>query len=445
MKRSVLSELFVSGRFFWSSLLVTGVMGLSYAFPTLLPVAFGSLVLLAMLVLMDVAKLFHPSVEIVGTRVHSPLLSLGDENPIELTISSRSSQYFSADIIDELPEQFQLRNQVHRISLKGNATVTIRYSLRPLTRGLYGFGDVHIYISSPLGLMTRRITTPAQNAVAVYPSIIQLRRFELKNIKKIANEFGFKKVRRLGHSYEFEQIKTYVRGDDYRSINWKATGRRSQLMVNQYEDEKSQQVYSVIDKSRVMHMPFGGMSLFDYAVNASLVLTNIALAKQDKAGLLTFAEMPKTLVRAERKRAQLRLIMEALYKEEEEELESNYERLYLSVRKLVSGRSLLFLYTNFESSYSLQRVLPQLRKLNQLHLLVVVFFENTELIPGPMSVSTTLEDIYREATAEHFILTKHQIVQELKQHGIMAILTRPEHLTISSINKYLELKSRGLI
>ena len=97
-------------------------------------------------------------------------------------------------------------------------------------------------------------------------------------------------MRRIGHSYEFEQIKNYVRGDDYRSINWKATSRRGHLMVNQYEDERAQQVYNIIDKSRSMKMPFNGMSLLDYAINTSLVISNVALQKHDRAGLMTFSD-----------------------------------------------------------------------------------------------------------------------------------------------------------
>jgi uncharacterized protein (DUF58 family) len=272
-----------------------------------------------------------------------------------------------------------------------------------------------------------------------------MKKYELKTFARTATEYGVKKVRRIGHSYEFEHIKQYQRGDDYRSVNWKATGRRAQLMVNQYEDEKSQQVYCIIDKSRVMHMPFHGLSLFDYAVNASLVISNIVLGKQDKAGLITFADKPKALLKADRNRTQLKKILESLYNEREGSVEASYESLYMAVRKLVSSRSLLFLYTNFESSYALQRVLPQLRRMNEQHVLVVVFFENTEISTDASAEVKTLEDIYMQITAENYTLSKVQIAQQLKQYGIFSILTRPENLTVNTINKYLELKSRGLI
>jgi uncharacterized protein (DUF58 family) len=192
-------------------------------------------------------------------------------------------------------------------------------------------------------------------------------------------------------------------------------------------------------------MPFNGLSLLDYAVNASLVISNIVLGKQDKAGLITFSDKPGTLIKASRGKTQLKKILDALYKEREGVVEANYESLYMGVRRLVSSRSLLFLYTNFESTYALQRVLPQLRRINNQHLLVVVFFENTEITTQPAAQIDNLEDIYTQITAEHYALTKIRIAQQLKQHGILTILTKPENLTVNAINKYLELKSRGMI
>ena len=192
-------------------------------------------------------------------------------------------------------------------------------------------------------------------------------------------------------------------------------------------------------------MPFNGLSLFDYAVNASLVISNIVLGKQDKAGLITFSDKPRTLIKANRSKTQLKVLLDALYKDGEGLVEANYESLYMAVRGLVCSRSLLFLYTNFESTYALQRVLPQLRKLNNQHLLVVVFFENTEITTTPSHQIDNLEDIYTQITAEHYALTKVQIAQQLRQFGIFTLLTKPENLTVNSINKYLELKARGMI
>lgn len=441
----LLRNLFLTNRFFIALSVCALVMMLSYAFPLLLPIAKTALVLFFVVVLIDIVLLFNNKVILEAHRETPPVLSLGDDNQIVLQIRNLSSLRFNVEIIDELPEQFQERKFRLQLWMVGGLAVNQPYIVRPLTRGEYVFGHVNLFFTSVLGLVKRRITFEHQKNVPVYPSIIQMKKYELKSFDRAAREFGVKKVRRIGHSYEFEHIKQYVRGDDYRSINWKATGRRSQLMVNQYEDEKSQPVYCIIDKSRVMHMPFNGLSLFDYAVNASLVISNIVLGKQDKAGLITFADTIKAIVKAERSKTQLKKILETLYKEKEGSVEANYESMYMTVRKVVNGRSLLFLYTNFESTYALQRVLPQLRKLNDQHLLVVVFFENTEITVQTSSEIESLEDVYTQITAEQYAYTKVQIAQQLRQLGIFSILTKPEHLTVNMINKYLELKSRGMI
>ncbi len=442
---NLIRNLYLSGRFYLVLAILTGTMMMAYAFPFLMPLVQTALVLLALAVGVDILMLFNNRVDVDVIRETPGVLSLGDENPIKLTITNRARMSLYVVLIDELPEQFQQRSFAVTLSMTAGKVHEETYELRPLSRGEYHFGKINLYVSSGLNLIRRRLRKSVDTMVPVYPSIIQMKKYELKTFARTAIEYGVKKVRRIGHSYEFEHIKQYNRGDDYRSINWKATGRRAQLMVNVYEDEKSQAVYTIIDKSRVMHMPFNGLSLFDYAVNASLVIANIVLGKQDKAGLLTFAEQPKARIRADRGKHQLKKILEGLYNETEGSVEANYESMYMAVRDLVNGRALLFLYTNFESTYALQRALPQLRKLNDTHLLVVVFFENTEVSSHASAPAGSVEDIYRQVTAENYMLTKVQLVQQLRQFGIMSILTKPEHLTVASINKYLELKSRGMI
>jgi uncharacterized protein (DUF58 family) len=272
-----------------------------------------------------------------------------------------------------------------------------------------------------------------------------MRKYQLMAISNRLSEVGVKKVRRLGHSMEFEQIKEYVQGDDYRTLNWKATARKGQLMVNNFTDEKSQQVYCVIDKGRVMKMPFEGLSLLDYAINASLVLSNVALTKQDKAGLVTFSERVGAFLVANKNATQMQSILDVLYNQKTRYLESDFEQLYIMLRRKVSQRSLVVLFTNFESLSGLRRQLPYLRKISRHHLLVTVFFENTELKSLLEKPAKTVEEVYTKTIAEKFSLEKRLIAKELQQHGILSILTPPEQLTVNTINKYLELKAKQAI
>lgn len=440
-----MKHLFLTSRFFLLFGSIAGLFVLSFPLGYLFPVAQTVLVLAIIVVISEALVLFNQSVRLKIRRYLPKVFSLGDPNTVRIRLRNRSKLNLRLSVIDELPVQFQKRDFSVDLDLAPLEEKELSYDLTPIQRGEYTFGAVNIFVETMLGLLQRRVVHNFPMEVPVFPSIIQMKQFELKAFDRISHNQGIKRIRRLGHSYEFEQIKNYVRGDDYRSINWKASSRRAQLMVNQYEDERAQQVYSIIDKSRAMRMPFSGLSLMDYAINTSLAISNIALQKHDRAGLLTFSDKIGTTLKADRKVNQLNKILNALYKEKERNLEANYELLYHAARKLIKGRSLLILYTNFESSYALERVLPILRRINNLHLLVVVFFENTEIKDFVKSQVDNTEDIYHQTVAQQFIAEKAAMVHKLKQYGIQAILTKPQDLTVNTINKYLELKSRGLI
>jgi len=417
----------------------------SYFHPALYTIAALLLALLSIAVLADTLLVYLKNAGIIATRTLPDRLSIGDDNRISLHLFNNYAYPVHFSVVDELPEQFQERNWIRKASLAGNQGVDIPYSVKPLTRGEYIFHDIHVFVIAPLRLVTRKYTIPAQKTTRVYPSYIQMRRFQLLAISNRLQEAGVKRAPRLGHSMEFEHIKEYVRGDDYRTINWKATGRKSSIMVNNYTDERSQQVYCIINKGRVMKMPFEGMTLLDYAINASLVLSNISLVKQDKAGLITFAENQDSFIPADKRPGQMGRILETLYKQETRFLEADYEKLYTVVRNKINNRSLLVLFTNFESMESLQREMPALKRMAHYHLLLVVFFENTAIKELIESRANNLEEVYIKTIAEKFAFEKRQMIKELQQNGILGILSTPQQLTVNTINKYLELKNRARI
>lgn len=402
-------------------------------------------ILFGVLLLIDFVMLYVLSRKVTAERKMSNILSMGDDNSICIDVFNQSNWDFKMEVIDELPMQFQIRDFKMRLDIKKQSHRELFYKLRPVYRGEYEFGNVLLFVFSGLGLVKFRVVSGKTSMVKVYPSVIQMKKFELYTSSKMAKFYGIKKLRRLGLSYEFEQIKNYIRGDDTRHINWKATGRHQELMVNQFEDEKSKSVYSIIDKSRIMMMPFNGQTLMDYAINTSLVISNVALRKYDKVGMLTFGDQIGAVIKADNKPRQLQLILETLYNQKERDLEANYELMYFGVKKMIKTRSLMFLYTNFESLYGLQRVIPILRKLNQQHLLIVVFFKNKEIEDFRWEETKDLRSVYTNVLAEQAIVDKQIFAQELNNYGIQCILTSPEELSLHSVNKYIELKSRGLI
>ncbi len=433
---------FLSGRFYLSLGAVIILFVTAFFVPVFFHVAGAALAICAALLLLDLALLYLSRHAIRAERRMSDRFSNGDENAVELHVRNGYTFPVRILIVDELPFQFQQRNFSIKGQLGKREEKTFAYSLRPVERGEYHFGRLHLYVRSAFGLVTRRYTETAEKTVKVYPSFVQLRNYELFSIKHKLSEMGVHRKRVLGHSMEFDHIKEYTRGDDVRTLNWKATARRGTLMVNNFTEERSQQVYCVIDKGRNMKMPFDGLTLLDYAVNASLVFSNVALGKGDKAGLVTFTGKQTEVLPASSKKVQLNKILEQLYAQTTAWTESDIERLGVHLRASLSQRSLLILFTNFESLTSLHLQLPYLRQLAKYHLLLVVCFENTEIKKLNEKQVEGVEEIYIQVIAQKFAHEKRQMVRELAQYGIMALLTTPERLTVDVVNKYLELKSR---
>jgi uncharacterized protein (DUF58 family) len=400
---------------------------------------------LVILVVIDGTMLYRTKKGVFAKRHAPERLSNSDDNELGIYIENWYPFNISVGIIDEIPFQFQKRDIWFKTDLTPRQRKLINYVLRPTKRGEYEFGLIRVYAQTSLRLLRRRYNFSQAETLPVYPSFLQMRKYELMAISNNLTDIGVKKIRRLGHSLEFEQVKNYVQGDDYRTINWKATARQGNLMVNNYTDEKAQHVYCIIEKSRAMKMPFEGLSLLDYAINASLVLSNVALLKEDKAGLITIGEKIGAVVPADRRPTQINKILEVLYKEKTRYLETNMELLYTTVRSVIKQRSLVVFFTNYESMSALQRQLPFLKRIAKFHLLLVVFFENTELKKVSEQPAADVEGIYIKTIAEKFAYDKKLIVKELAKYNIQSILSTPQNLTINTINRYLELKARQKI
>ena len=400
-------------RFYYLLSAVILIIAMGYAVPPLFTIGRILFWLLVALVVVDMVLLWSRR-GIRAFRTLSLRFSNGDDNPVSIRLESNYPFAIRTEVIDEVPPVFQRRDILFLADVRKMGEATITYQLRPTERGIYSFGRVRVFVSTLLGLVQRRYTCCEPQDVKVYPSYMMLRQYELLAMSNNLTEMGIKRIRRIGNNTDFEQIKDYIVGDDYRTINWRATARRHQLMVNVYQDERSQQVFSVIDKGRMMQQAFQEMTLLDYAINAALVLSYVTINKQQTQ----FGE-------------------------------TDYSALLAGLSRHVTRRSLLILYTSFTSMASMRRQLQYLRQLNMRHRLLVVFFEDEELRdyieykPQTSKLrSQTTESVYQHVVAEKFAYEQRLIVQTLRQYGIQSLLTTPRNLSVDVINKYLEIKSK---
>jgi uncharacterized protein (DUF58 family) len=383
---------------------------------------------------------------ISGKRIIESKLSLGDKQEITYEIKNESNKMTVVELVDELPIQFQFRSSIGTTIINPRTSKNIIFEARPLERGDYHYGNLYGYVSSiSINLVKIKNLLSEETRVEVFPSIMQMKKYALMIFSQTASNLGIRKVRTIGENDEFELIRNYVTGDNMKWINWKATSRIGHLLVNQYQDSRSQSVYCIIDKGRSMEMPFGGLTLLDHAINSALVITNIVLQKYDKAGLITFSKNIDNALSAELMSRQLEAILQTLYAQKSDFKESNFSLLYHTIRKKISKRSILFLYTNFEDKYDLERNLEYFKLINKYHLLIVITFINTEIEAEAKKTELySKSEIYQNTIAKSVLNDKEIITKILQNAGIQIILTRPEDLSINVINKYLEIKAKRL-
>ena len=431
-----LPRLYPTDRFFGVLGIAVVLSAAGYAYGVLYWAALLLLVLLLGATLRDAWLVVGGAAGAEGNRNTGAMLSVGDETRITIRLRNASSRHLRGKILDELPPELLHDSRELEVALPPGESRLLSYPVRPTERGDYHFGRINLYLRSPLGLLDLRVILGEPQRVPAMPSIVQMKRLGKRVDTSLRTEGQLRK-RQVARSYAFDQIKEYVVGDDYRSINWRATGRRNELMVNRYSEERAQRIYCVVDVGRSMRLPFNGLTLLDYAVNASLALSNVIIKKRDRAGLLTFGEQLGQVIAADNRPEQLGLIARTLFNVRPKPLDSNYELLYYAGRRLLGGRSTIFLFTNFESPYSVERVLPSLRRLLKLHRVIVILFENTEITDLLGGEEPDAESIYYRAAARQYLEERQLMVKSLRVQGIETVYTRPEDTGEAVVEAYL--------
>ncbi len=437
-----LLDLFPQSNLFRILLFIAAIFFTGYFVPLLDIVARVLLAVYVAILLVEVLLLF--SGKVLCRRQLNPRLFCGEENTVRLHCVSSYPFTIGVAIVEELPLQLQVRDFEIKVKLQPREQKAMSYTVIPMRRGAYHFGKSHVFVKTLSRSICRRVSHPKEHTVAVYPSWPQLKKVDLLAFSGMMNIQGAKKERLTGTSKEFEEIADYIPGDNYRWINWKATARRQKLMVNRYQDERSRDVYQVIDMGRTMEMPFAGMTLLDYSINSALAISNVILKKHDKAGLITYHSKLNTFIKADNRSHQLNKLCEALYAQNTRFPESSLENVYIPLTRNSRGRSLVIIYTNYESPYTLERESYMLQKIAARHLVILVSFINTEILQESKQYANSLEQLYAKTVAGKFLADKQLLMKKLHQKGINSIMVKPEDLTLTVLNKYLKIKQKGL-
>lgn len=437
---------YITKKGFWALGATALVFAFGMLFPFMLELGKLLLILFCIVLLAETVLLYQRKSIVDISRVVPKSLSNGDENTIKLLVKNKLSIKLLLRIKEDLPDQLQDFTWHRTITQKGRSSTEVSYVIKPSERGVYAWYNVYAHAEIPkIGLVSRRMMFDHFDEVPCLPSYMQFGAFRISALVSQQKEMDTTHIRKLGQSMEFEQIKNYNPGDDFRHINWKASAKQGKLMLNQYQDERSQSIYCIIDGGRTMKTQHNGQSLQDYAINASVGLSKAILQMKDKVGMINFYTDHCDLLKPSASPAQFRKINEMLFNIKTEDTDASMEVLYKFSRNQIKNRSLLILFTHFDNTESVKRNIPYLRAMGRFHLVLIVFFENDELQTFADTPAEKLTDIYSSTIAREQVYQQKVLARELNKYGIITIITSPDKLTISVVNQYLEIKRKQMI
>lgn len=377
------------------------------------------------------------------------VLSIGRPNPVTLELRSTSRRRLPVAVRDDLFEAAEAPDLPLTAELAPRGRVELRYHVEPRSRGAFALGDHHVRYPSPLGLWTRQVRITASSQVRVYPDVQAVRAYELL-ARQEREQSMLRATRRRGGESEFERLRDYRRGDEFRSIDWKATARRQKLISREYQLESNQSVMFMLDAGRLMTAETAGLSVFDQALNAALMLAHVAARGGDQVGLLAFADAVRTFLPPTGGPRAARRVVQAAYDLAPELVETSYDVAFRALSARVRKRTLVVLFTQVVDEVSAGELLRQMRGVLPRHLPLCVLFRDADidrmLDPGSRErAGAPALDPYVQGAAAEIVSFRDRVIRELKKQGALVLDVVTSELTPALINRYLEIKARHLL
>lgn len=377
-------------------------------------------------------------------RISDDKLYFKDMNKIEFKVKNIYEKPLKIEIKDDFPSlHFNIHSSELFKTVQPGQEELFSYELIPSKRGSYVFQNIYLRYHGILGLCKKYAVIERPFEYKVYPNLKNISRYRLIVQKNRLLTAGNRKVSLRGMGTEFESLKEYVEGDDYRKINWMATARENKLIVNQYEAEKNQPVYILIDTGRSMSYSIRGYKKLDFSINAAIILSDIVNQKGDNSGLMIFNTEVSKIIPPGKGDSHRNEIMEALYHIEDTKLSSDYQGAFLELANRQKRRSIVFIFTDFETGEESKELIAAIPILSKRHVPVIITIENESLKAITLSDGNSLKDTYNKAMAEELLLNRKNIIRSLNQSGILCIESPAEDFAINTVNQYLLLKQRG--
>ncbi|HSS22660.1 MAG TPA: DUF58 domain-containing protein [Pyrinomonadaceae bacterium] len=403
----------------------------------------------------DVALLVVAIVDARGSRLPSGVritrefdgrFAVGAETEVYLYVFNEQRDPVSLVIKDEYPPQMELSGlRDSRMEVEAQTSAALVYGLTPPRRGRFQFGQINVRYLSRLRLCWCAARVGEEVTVKVYPNMRRAREAELKALGARSLVSSHRKTSWRGEGREFESLRDYVRGDELRHISWTATARRGKLTTRQYQIERDQTILIAIDGGRLMTARIEQETKLDSAVHAALALMSAAARAGDNAGLLVFGRKIKSFLPPGRGHDHLDAALEALYSVEPEMIEPSYSRAFEFIAANSKRRSLVILITDLVDEEGSKELLTSLRLLRPRHLPLVVTIADRDLRGVVSNVPENGRDLFTQSVAEEIMALRETALRLVESQGGLALDVTAAALAPAILEKYLQVKERGLL
>lgn len=405
----------------------------------------GALIVIAIMASVDLLRL--PSrAAVVIEREFPATIGIGDSASGVYTLQNHAGANVVMMLHDATPTL--LSGSVDR----GPRAVAARASLRievPLTgarRGAGALGDVGVRVRTALGLVSARYAYAMHDSVRVIPSLTGVRRYRLLAMQQRLDTLGVRVLRRKGGGQAFANLREYVRGDDPRHIDWKATSKKGRIITREFTVERSQTVLTLIDAGRGMTQLSGAYSRFEHALSSALILTDIASNTGDRVGTLVFDDEVRAFVPPKASRGALQLVRDAFVPVVATSTEPDYATAFRFLATHQAKRALVVFFTDVIDMRASQALVAHVTRSSARHLVLVVALRNDALFAAArLPVAVGAPALFESAAAEEVIQARDAVLHRMRRAGVIVLDVSPKTMTASVVNQYLELKARGAL
>lgn len=394
------------------------------------------------LVIADVLLSPRPDKLLVERRVAGKL-AIARPNRVELILTNQAHSAIELELIDEFPSEFKGEGRQIELRLEKRTSTTISYEIIPLQRGAFFFERTVVRFRGLLELVVFQESYGDVTRVEVYPDITSISRFDLLMKRSHLLEVGLISERRRGSGTDFESLREYVKGDEFRKIDWKASARRNKLITREFQSEVNQSIVVMIDCSRSMGAIVEEITLLDHAINGALLLGHQVLKKGDKIGLITFSDAPHQMLPPGRGKNHFFSFVRNLFSVQSNRVEPDYVSVMKALTMTTLRRSMLMIVTDLTSGEAVEKMLQAIPLVTRKHLPIIVSVLDPRVKKAADAVPTTTAELFQKVVARNMIARVTELARKIEQMGVATLIITPEQLSSSLLSQYLKAKLRS--